>query len=58
MPGDSYERIGGRIKGSEGVTNSTGRPTESTDLDSLGIPETLATNKEDTQTGQNSPAYM
>jgi hypothetical protein len=30
--GDSYGRIGGRIVGSEGDRNSTGRPTESTNL--------------------------
>jgi hypothetical protein len=30
--GDSYGRIGGRITGPEGVRNSTGKPTESTNL--------------------------
>jgi hypothetical protein len=31
--GDSYGRIGGRIAIHEGDRNSTGRPTESTNLD-------------------------
>jgi hypothetical protein len=31
---DSYGRIGERITGPEGDRNSTGRPTESTNLDS------------------------
>ena len=34
--GDSYGRIGGRIVGPEGDTNSTGIPTESTNLDPWG----------------------
>jgi hypothetical protein len=31
--GDSYGRVGGRIEGPEWDRNSTGRPTESTNLD-------------------------
>jgi hypothetical protein len=31
--GDSYGRIGGRIASPKGDRNSTGRPTESTNLD-------------------------
>ena len=34
--GDSYGRIGGRLEGSEGLRNSTGRPTELTNLDLWG----------------------
>ena len=33
---DSYGRVGGRIEGPEGDRNSTGRPTESTNLDPWG----------------------
>jgi hypothetical protein len=35
--GYSYERIGGRITGSVGDRNSTGRPAESTNLDPWGF---------------------
>jgi hypothetical protein len=34
--GDYYGRIGGRIEGLETDSNSTGRPTESTNLDPWG----------------------
>jgi hypothetical protein len=34
--GNSYGRIGGRIAGSKGERNFTGRPTESTHLDPWG----------------------
>jgi len=34
--GNSYGRIGGRIVGPEGDRNSTGRPTETTNLDPWG----------------------
>jgi hypothetical protein len=34
--GDSYRRTGGKIIGLEGDNNSTGRPTESTNLDLQG----------------------
>jgi hypothetical protein len=34
--GDSYGRIGGRIKSPEGDRNSRERPTESTNLDVCG----------------------
>jgi hypothetical protein len=44
--GDSYGRIGGRIVGPEGDRNSTGRPTESTNLDTLGFSEYEPPNKE------------
>jgi hypothetical protein len=33
-------RVGGRIEGLEGDRNSAGRPTESTNLDLWGLPET------------------
>ena len=33
---DSYGRIGGRTTGLEGDRNSTGKPTESTNLDTWG----------------------
>jgi hypothetical protein len=33
---DFYRRIGGRIVGPKGDENSTGRPTESTNLDPWG----------------------
>jgi hypothetical protein len=36
--GESYGRVGGRIGGSGGVRNSTGRPTESTNQGPWGLP--------------------
>jgi hypothetical protein len=38
--GDSYERVGRRVKSPEGDRNSTGRPTESTILDPWVLSET------------------
>jgi hypothetical protein len=48
--GDSYGRIRGRIVGPEGDRNSTGRPTESTNLDHWGS-ESEPPTKEHTQAG-------
>ena len=42
----SYEKVGGRIKDPEGNRNSTGRPTESTNLDPWGLSETEPPTKE------------
>jgi hypothetical protein len=42
---DPYQRIGGRIEGTEGDGNPTGRPTVSTNLDPLGDPRDRATNQ-------------
>jgi hypothetical protein len=43
---DSYEKAGGRMEGPEGDRNSTGRPTESTDVDPAGLSETEPPTKE------------
>ena len=52
--GDSYGRIGRRTAGPEGDKNSTGKPTESTNLDP-GLSETEAPTKEHTQAGPGPP---
>jgi hypothetical protein len=44
--GDSYGRIGRRVAGPKGDRNSTGRPTESTNLDPWGLSESEPPNKE------------
>jgi hypothetical protein len=43
---EAYGRIGGRIAGSEGDRNSTGRLTESTNLDPLRVLESETPTKE------------
>jgi hypothetical protein len=43
--GNSYGRIGGRIMGPEGDKNSTGRLTESTNLDPWDSLESETTNR-------------
>ena len=43
---ESFRRVGGRIEGSKKDRKSTGRPTELTNLDPWGIPETEPLAKE------------
>jgi hypothetical protein len=49
------EEIGRRFAGPTGDRNSTGRPTESTILDSSGLSETGSPTKEHTWGGPGSP---
>ena len=53
--GDSYGRVGERTQGPKGDRNSTGRATESTNLDSWGLPETEPPIKEHTWAGPRPP---
>ena len=46
--GNFYDREGGRNVGPGGGRNSTGRPTESNNLDPLGLSETQPPTKEHT----------
>jgi hypothetical protein len=46
---DSYGRDGGKIDSLEGVRNSTGRPTESTNLNPYRLSETDPSTKAHTQ---------
>jgi hypothetical protein len=55
---DSCERVGGRIRGSEEDRDSTGRPTESTNLGPWRLPETELTTKGHTQDGSRIPSLM
>jgi hypothetical protein len=55
---NSYGIFGGRIESPEGDRKSTGRPTESTNLNSWGISETQPTTKELTQAGPRALANM
>ena len=48
---DSYGRIGGRIAGPKEDRHSTGRPTESTDLDSWSLQESEQPTKQHTWAG-------
>jgi hypothetical protein len=52
---DSYGRVGGRTKVYRVDRNSTGRPTESTNLDLCGLSETELPTKEHTQVGPRYP---
>jgi hypothetical protein len=52
---DSSGRVGGKIEGPEGDQNSTGSPTESTNLDSWRVSETETPTKE--HTGVDSSFY-
>ena len=52
--GNSCGRIGGRIEGPKGNRNSTGRPTESTNL-ALGLLESEPPTKEHTQVWPRLP---
>jgi len=51
-------RAGGRIEGTEGAKNPTGRPTESTNPDPWELSETKPPTKEHTQAGLRPPAYI
>ena len=53
-----YGRAGGRIEGPEEDRDSTGRPTESTNLDLWGLPESESLTKEHTQAGPRFPTHM
>ena len=44
--GEPYGRAVGRIEGPEENKDSTGKPTESTNLDPWGLPETESPTKE------------
>ena len=48
----------GRTEVPEGNRDSTGRPTESTDLDPWGFPEPELPTKEQGLTGPQPPAHM
>ena len=52
---DFYGRFRERIDSPEGDRNSTGRPTESTNLDPWGLSETEPPTKEHTQAGPSPP---
>ena len=56
--GDSYGGVEGRIAGPNGERNSTGRPTESSNLDSWEFSETESPIKEHAQAGPRPPAHM
>lgn len=45
---ESCGRLGGTLKGTDEERDSTGRPTESTNLDSEGLPETESPSKKQT----------
>jgi hypothetical protein len=51
-------RVGGRIEGPKEDRDSTGRPTESTNLDPRGLLETEPPIKERAWTGPRPPTYM
>jgi hypothetical protein len=55
---EAYGRDGGRIEGLKKDRHSTGRPTESTNLDPWRLPETEPPTKECTQDGLRTPAHM
>jgi hypothetical protein len=54
----SYRRVGEKIVGPGGDRNSTGRPTESTNLDSWGLTETKLPTKEYIEAGRRPTAHM
>jgi hypothetical protein len=56
--GESYGRVGGRIKKSKEDRASLGRRTESTNLNPWGLSETEPPTKEQAQAGPRSPAHM
>jgi hypothetical protein len=53
--GDSYGRIGGRSVDLEGDRNSIGKPTESTNLELLGLSEAETPTKEHKWAGLRPP---
>jgi hypothetical protein len=55
---EPYGRVGGRIVGPEGDRNTTGRPTESTNLDPWELSEIEPTSKEHTWAEPRPLAYM
>jgi hypothetical protein len=54
---ESYGRVGRNIEGPEEDTDSTRRPTESTNLESWGLPETESLTKEWAGTGPSPPSH-
>ena len=55
---ESCGRVGGRIEEPEEDRDSTGRPTESTNLDLWGLPETEPLTKEQAWAGPRPPAHV
>ena len=55
---DSYRRVRGKIEGNEGNENTTGKPTQSTNLDLWEFSETEAPTKENTQAVPTPPAHI
>jgi hypothetical protein len=54
----SYGRVWGRIMGPEEDSDSTGKPTKSTNLDPWGCPETESSTKELAGAGPRPPTHM
>ena len=55
---ESCGREGKRIEGTREVKDTTGKPTESTNLDPWELPETEPPTKEHTQAGLRSLAHI
>lgn len=55
---ESYRRFGRKIEGLEENSDSTGQPTESTNMDAWGLPQTESPTKKQAQAGPRSPAHM
>ena len=55
---EAYGRVKRRIEGPKEYRDSTGRPTESTNLDPWGLLETEPPTKEHTQAGLRAPEHM
>lgn len=54
----SCGRVGGRIEGPKEDKNSTRRPTNSTNLDTCGLPEIEPSTKEHTRAGPRHPICL
>ena len=52
---ESCRRVGGRIEGPQEDSDSTGRPTKSTNLDPWGLPETEPPTKKQAWAGPRPP---
>ena len=55
---ESYRRVGRRIEGPKRDGNSTGRPTESTNLDRWGLAEIEPPSKMHTLAGHSPSTYV
>ena len=55
---ESNRRVGRMIEGLEEDRDSTGRPTQSTNLNPWGLPETGSPTKEQAQAEPRPPAHM